>query len=667
MPGAAASMFELGLALEEVAGEGWRAEQVQVETEVDARGRSHWVIHVQGLHLQGLEQPLRGLRVDCAAGTLGMGGLRCEAVRLRMELAGLGVVQGRGRLRWARDGAGELVLDEGRAAGGHFSLVLSKGDHGGWTLKGDGSALEVARVLALVPGLQGSAGGRLGFRAQVSRGRHGTMEVAADFTASGLRFSEPEGLRELEGVGVSGQVYAKTTGEAWRGGLRLRVDAGQVYWDPWYLEPGRRAVEFEATGRWEPVSGALRLSRFRYRDAGAVEAEGSARLGTSSAFELRHLSLRRLTGRLPQLYETYLRPPLIGTILDDLETTGGLSARLELDGVSVRSLQLEARDVSVRDRGGRFSLLGLEGRLAWGQGEPARSSTVRVEGGSFYRLASGPFELDLVQRGRGLALAGPVQVPLFDGRLDVDRFELKDLLDPMAGWAFDAVLTPVSMLELTRALQWPEMDGTLSGVIPDVVYESGVLRVGGALLVRLFDGAVVVDRLTLEAPFGVVPILEADVSVRDIDLDLLTRRFPFGRITGRVGGHVRGLVLESWSPVRFDAWLGTPPGDRSRHRISQRAVENLSSLGGGPSAALSAGFMRIFEEFPYDRLGLGCRLDNGLCTMRGVEPAEGGGYYIVKGRGLPRIDVIGYREQVDWERLVERLMNLSLDTSPVVE
>ena len=65
--------------------------------------------------------------------------------------------------------------------------------------------------------------------------------------------------------------------------------------------------------------------------------------------------------------------------------------------------------------------------------------------------------------------------------------------------------------------------------------------------------------------------------------------------------------------------------------------------------------LRIFDDFPYDKLGISCRLENGICEMGGVAPAEKG-YYIVKGRFLPpRLDVIGYADRVNWRSLVAQL------------
>jgi len=118
--------------------------------------------------------------------------------------------------------------------------------------------------------------------------------------------------------------------------------------------------------------------------------------------------------------------------------------------------------------------------------------------------------------------------------------------------------------------------------------------------------------------------------------------------------------MESWRPVAFDAAIATPTDDSSRHRISQKAVDTISNIGGGGvGGALSRSFLRFMEDFPYERIGIRCRLENGVCEMGGVEPAEHG-YYLVKGRFIPpRLDVIGYADRVDWESLVAQIISVT--------
>ena len=97
------------------------------------------------------------------------------------------------------------------------------------------------------------------------------------------------------------------------------------------------------------------------------------------------------------------------------------------------------------------------------------------------------------------------------------------------------------------------------------------------------------------------------------------------------------------------------------------AIEASSIGGGGVGGALSRSFLRIFEDFPYTRLGIRCRLANGTCDMGGVEAAPNG-YYIVKGRLLPpRLDVIGYADRVNWNSLVAQLVAVTGRQGAVVE
>jgi hypothetical protein len=223
---------------------------------------------------------------------------------------------------------------------------------------------------------------------------------------------------------------------------------------------------------------------------------------------------------------------------------------------------------------------------------------------------------------------------------------------------FDAHLEPISMPLLSKAFGWPTLNGQLAGRVPGVSYRNHVLTVQGDLSANVFDGAIVGSRFKLNDPLGPWPRLDADVTARHLDLDMLTHTFSIGSISGRLDADIKGLELFNWSPVAFDARLQTTPGDKSDHRISQRAVTSISSVGGGGgggvAAALQSGVLQFFKTFHYDRIGISCQLRDEVCLMNGLEPAETG-YYLVKGRGLPRIDIIGNAGRVDWTQLVSQI------------
>ena len=123
--------------------------------------------------------------------------------------------------------------------------------------------------------------------------------------------------------------------------------------------------------------------------------------------------------------------------------------------------------------------------------------------------------------------------------------------------------------------------------------------------------------------------------MKNLDLELLTRTFDFGTITGRIDARVRrARARRTGSRCASTRASRAAPGSYPR-KISQRAVQNISALGGaGAAAAIQRSLLRFFDQFGYERLGLSCRLENGVCEMDGVERAPQG-YVIVKGRRHP--------------------------------
>ena len=157
------------------------------------------------------------------------------------------------------------------------------------------------------------------------------------------------------------------------------------------------------------------------------------------------------------------------------------------------------------------------------------------------------------------------------------------------------------------------------------------------------------------------------MDMQRLDLELLTRTFDFGKISGRLNGQIADLRLLNWRPVQFDARFATASQDPGKRRISQRAVDNLSQIGGGASGVMSRSFLRFFDDFSYDKLGIRCQLNNEVCQMSGVEDDEQG-YYIVKGGGLPPwINVKGYTHRVDWPDLLSRLKAVQNSDGPIIE
>jgi hypothetical protein len=662
--GPAAGVEALVLRVGRLEGPGWSAEAVELTLSLPEAGAPALRLTTGALDLPAGQLP--GASLTCAELRATAGRIECPEGRLRVEAPWLDDPEVTVRLAAQADLSRVEAESRGaRVAGGQVDLQGER-DGQAWRVEAKGQGIDLARLRgALAPLLpvpaQITLAGTADLRLEAADGGQGPT-LALEGQVRGLAAADGTGLHETQGLAGRVSADATRSGEDWRGGLEVRLAAGQAYLDPWFLDFGARPASAIARGIWAPAGHRLTLERLVYRDGEAATLEGSAELGPEG------LAAARLTlapARLDPLYRTYLQPLVQGTFLDRLTTTGRVSGDLAWTRArGLERVRVDPDGVTLGDEGGRFGLEGVSGTVRWGaqRGEP---STLALAGGHLYRVPFGAAELAAEAHGGALRLIRPVRLPVLDGGLQADSLELDGLGGPDWTGRLDAVLTPVSMEALTAALGWPAMGGQLSWAIPGMRYASGQARVGGALLVRVFDGEVVVRDLVIEDLLGPVPQVAANVDVRGLSLEPLTRAFSFGHMEGRLDGQVLGLQVQDWQPLAFDARLHTPPGDTSRHRISQRAVESLASLGGA-SGALSRTFLGLFKEFSYDRLGIACRLRRGVCEMDGVAPAEGGAYYIVKGGGLPRIDVLGFNREVDWATLVERLRQATQAGPPVV-
>jgi hypothetical protein len=516
-----------------------------------------------------------------------------------------------------------------------FNVVIDKG--------------RIARVAAwLPPALPGASAGTLSGTIAFT----GPGSLTANFAVDGLAFSEADGLHAGEKIRAGFSLRAEQRADQWQWQATAEWNAGEVFWQPLYLTGANQRLNAAGVYDAEQVRvqrGVLEMPEIGNLEFQAAWARRSAELAQGM------VSAARL--RAAALYAQILKPFLEHTAFGDLRAEGDIGFALRLEQGAVQGFDLTLAGVSLEDRNRRFALFGADGVIPW-QRDAATTAELSVKGGELLQLPFGAFRVPLRMRGMRFA-AGRVEIPVLDGKLTINEFATGEAREGWR-WRFSGGIAPISMAQFTQSVGLPTMHGSLSAVIPQVIYRESTLTVDGALLFKVFDGTVVAKDLKFLDPFGKVPRLHGDVEMRNLDLDLLTRTFSFGNITGRIDAQVVGLELADWRPVSFDARIASSAGDYPR-RISQRAVQNISALGGaGAAAAIQRSFLRFFEQFGYEKLGLSCKLRNNVCEMDGVESAPQG-YVIVKGGGIPAISVIGYNRQVSWQELLDRLKRITQD------
>ena len=658
----------VAFAVEDIQGEGWQAKGIEIALIEQARERFSATVRLDRLDLPDARGSVQGLRLECPQLERSAQGWTCDEGRLTLDDSPLQAQDATWRGGYANDGELRLSIPKLAVAQGTVGLEISA-RQGVWSARVTPYRAQLGQLAALggtleLPadwGIKGRASGAL----RLEGDAEGMTRLTADILVDQLSYASPDGLQAAERLVLKLNATARTQGPAWVFDAGLGWPSGALYSEPLFLDAAKGPLALKVVGTWQQDDSRLQL------DSWSADLANTANVSGTGRFEGAGMAIRELTVAVQsddagRLYQRVLQPFLIGTAADDMEVTGRVGMVLHLDDKGIEQAGLELNRLTLEDRQGRFAINRADGSVGWDRGDTVPLSRLDIAGASVYRIPAGGFSISARFSADRVDLVEPVVVPLLAGRVVLDSFSMTGAL--MAGarprWEASASVHEVSLDALTRTLDWPPFNGTVTGQLHDMRYAEAVFSVGGGLELRAFDGDIRVDNLSIQDPFGTVPILSADAAMRGLRLEALTETFSFGRIEGRLDADMRDIQLVGWQPARFDLHLYTPAKDDSRHRISQRAVQNLTELGSGVPAGLSATFLSVFEEFRYDRIDLKVRLQGDVAELDGLARPDGG-YYLVRGSGLPRIDVIGRNRSVAWSDLVKRLQQIQVEGAQI--
>jgi hypothetical protein len=614
-----------------------RAARAQLPKDVEARTGA-----LSAVRLQCANPLVREPLLDCPAFDLQARSSRWSAVHL--------------------NGKASYRIDSGAfaAAGGGLQFASAPlaftvtGDAAGMQAQLTLNGLQLAEVKSLLIAQQLPVPADLTFTGRgnlaagfVQQGEQSTATVNLSMDDAGFQNADYTQIGEKLAIKAEATVDLAHTPITFA--LKLASTSGQALAGPVLLDFDRNPLQLTASGSYSPESLLITQLRSQQRDMATMS--GSAQLALAP-FAIKAATLHATDIRIPAAYVSYLQITLATTPFNQLTATGNAEMHVELRDNLPTQLDLTVKDLAFSDASRSLKVEGVNSALHW---QAARTtapqpSWLSWENSQGWGITGARTRLDFVAQDRGFQLTQPARLPFFDGALLINAMSAEQIGTEAVSGAFDAIIEPISVAPIARAMGLPEFAGQLSGRIPGLTYKDKLLSLQGNLEADVFNGHVVASNLRVRDPLGAWPRLYGDIAARNLDLQLITSTFEFGSITGKLNVDLTGLETFNWSPVAFDLVMATPPGDRSKHRISQRAVQNLSDIGGGGggvAAALQSGFLKFFDDFGYDRIGLACKLRNDVCQMSGAGPAKGG-FYIVKGRGLPRIDIIGNNQRVDW-------------------
>lgn len=515
------------------------------------------------------------------------------------------------------------------------------------------------------------ANGRLGAgdgdaRLVVAAPRNAPLRISGPVTLRGLALDTPDGAIAAENLGAQFQLDMRF-GAVDQVRIDGALNGGQLLFADTFVDLAQRRVPITIDAVQDEPDWRI---AFDWQDGAMLRARGTARVDRTGAF--RTIEVDVDSDDLGPVRDAYLSGLLGAAGLGEATLSGRATGSVRMEAGVLQSARLALVDASIRDPNDRFGFNGLDGDVRFSSAGPV-DSTLRWRSGVLYGL---PFEAATLRMTSGdgqIALVEDASLPILGG---VARFDGVRIRAPREGAGlqvgFGLALDGLDVAQLSELLGWPAFGGTLGGRIPRARYVDNRLEFDGGLTLQLFDGTVQVSALSMERPFGAAPTLSGDIVLDDLDLQELTGAFDFGGITGRLDGRISALRLVDWQPVAFDASLRTDAraakAKRARQRISQRAVQDLTSVGDSSFvSSLQGQLIGFFDDFGYSRIGIDCVLVDEVCAMDGLRSA-GNSFTIVQGAGIPRLTVVGFNRRVDWPTLLERLTAVgSGDVKPVVQ
>ncbi len=507
--------------------------------------------------------------------------------------------------------------------------------------------------------------GAISGRADIASPARGPFATDLDLELSNIGLETPSGLVAAASLTGRLQLAYRATGDDTRVDTRFTARGGEFLVDSLYATLPASPVELHVEAQ-RHRQGPWQLPQLQWSDPGVLTVDGRGVLDAESLPDSLDVTIAALD--LAAAGPRYMSGFLAPAGFSELSLAGRVDAHLQMARGATSDVSAKLQDVTAVDRQGRFVLAGVAGDLAWSAGSSSVASRLGWRSGALFGIGLGAADFPLASRNGELRLQQATSFEVLGGRLLLDHLNWQaPAADHGATFDFGIAAQKLDLASLSQRLGWPAFTGSIDGRIPAAHFRDNLLSLDGGLEMDLFNGRVRLDKLSMERPFGESPTLSADVAIEDIDLEPMTKVFGFGSITGRMDGRINHLRLLDWSPVAFDARLETDQAWKGKRRISQRAVNDISSVGGsGLIAGVQAKILGIFDDFGYQQIGLGCVLKDNVCSMDGIGSA-GDGYIIVAGAGLPRIQVVGFRRRVDWPTLVARLKAATAGQTPVIQ
>ncbi len=650
------------LAFEQMESNGWQAQNIQFQlnqlTETDFS--SH--ILIAQLQLPFIKTSFKQLIIDCPHIYHSVEKILCVAGQFHLSHEILSDLSG--HLTFSYDLLQQqlqLTLTQVDFADGQLDLSLQMGKNF-WQTDMDLRQINLSKINELFPQPL-TMTGNADLDITIAQGDE-KQQIDVVATVVEGNFANADFTQATENLLFNINLQAIHLNEQWQLQGDLTIQQGGIYSEPIYTTFDDQVAKLFFLLTWQ--ENRLKIQQLTYQHGEAIDLTAKG-MFNFIPFTIEDLSIQATIPQLHSLRDAYLASWLETKPFNQLILEGNAAVNLDWTTSGIHFLTT-LHQVNIIDPSLKISLLDLNGTLQWHDQLPLPSHLSWSSGYLASAVSLGAGQLAMQFVGDQMSLLSPLYLPILDGGLRIEAFDLTSFIQPeKMQWTLKGQVLPISLAEMMAALNLPKMEGQFSITLPTIHYKNQFLNIDNPVIIKLFDGQIAVDKLIVNKPFGQPSILNAEIKLNQLNLAKLTKITKFGEIQGGLSGFINQLTMINWQPIAFNAYFATPKNSVLPRTISQKAIDNLTNLGGGGTVdTLSRAALSVFKEFSYQELGWGCELKNAVCHMHGVDFKEEG-YYIIKGGGLPRIDIIGYNKEVDWQTLLTRLKRVMHLQSPVIE
>jgi hypothetical protein len=473
------------------------------------------------------------------------------------------------------------------------------------------------------------------------------LQSSGDFTVSDLKYATPAGNVAGDGLAGHGRFEFDASSHPAQLTLNGGLHGGVLQFGPVLARLPTHDVVLDLGVDME--HGGLNINRLHMDDADALQLDGT--LSVDAKGNLQKVKLDHFQARFPAAYDRYGQPWLDSAAAPNLRLAGQLDGHLDYTDDSWHSFAFHSDGFDIGDSTGQLQAIGLRGAVDWSAQGDRGATELAWNQLVFRRLAVGAAQSHWHSHNGSLGLQSPLDIPIWRGQAHFTALEWRPAAAKAQRLDLAASVAGVDMATLNQTFGWTPFAGTLGGTITSMQWTGDRYALEGELTVKAFDGSAVLTHLTMQQLLDDNPIVMGDIALHQLDLAPLADTFNFGSISGRMNGSIDGLRLVGGNPVAFKASLLAQNGGH----ISLRAANNLSIVtGGSPASGLQGAVLKLFKTFNYKRMGLNSTLQDGVCTLSGLD-GDASGYTIVEAGGLPSMHVVGEQTRIDWPVLVHRL------------